>query len=346
MTPALEASMNRTVFVVSCAFLSMATHSGMAQGAEPFAPSGAKAVLSVEYLYASTGRKSSSGMYDPYEWRVKRTMSLVAELAAQPPGAMPTVQAIDGAQMAQLQGQQAKAQAVATQMAPMMAGIEKIVAKCGDDEACMTREIEKMGSAMQGTPQMAAAMNAKKDAQALLPQSGPRYQVWRPTLQKGTYAIDEWVQISVTDPICTSKPRHRCTREETRKGSGDVPVPANRTSKRNQGAAAGLSAVELDAARGTLAIMLPVALGPLPYTEVITTDEPEGTHETPTPRGPRAKQAFFRVNASGGEFMHDKPMVVGLKGGWRSQEGEYSVPLQGNFGDAGTLTVRWRFKVL
>ncbi|MGZ5583990.1 MAG: hypothetical protein ACXWF2_12880 [Usitatibacter sp.] len=320
---------------------------GGAAHAADFASPGAKAVLSVDYTYDSKGRKSSEGMYDPYEWRVTRTMSLVAELAAQPPTAMPTVQTIDGAQMAQLQGTQSKAQGVAMQMAPMAAEVQKILAKCGDNEACMTRETGKMAAAMQGTPQMAAAMGAKKDIQELSAPGAPRYQAWRATAQKGTYLIDELVHISVTDPICTSKPRHRCTREETRKGSGDVPVPQEATSKRNQGAAAGVSAVELDAAKNTLTVGLPIALAMLPYTELITTDEPEGTHDTPTPKGPQKRQAFYRVNPAGSTgFMHDKPFTVALKGGWRSQEGEYSVPLKGNFGDAGTLTVRWRFKVM
>lgn len=40
-----------------------------------------------------------------------------------------------------------------------------------------------------------------------------------------------------------------------------------------------------------------------------------------------------------------KPLTVPLKGGWRSQEGEQVVKLNGNYGDTGTLTVRWRFKV-
>ena len=60
-----------------------------------------------------------------------------------------------------------KAQAVTAQMAPMMADVEKIMAKCGEDEDCITRETQKMGEALRGTPQMATAMNAKKDAQEL-----------------------------------------------------------------------------------------------------------------------------------------------------------------------------------
>ena len=310
--------------------------------ADAFATAGAKATLSVDYLYQSAGSKRSEGMYDPYEWRVKRSMNLVVDLVAQPPTAMPTVQAIDASQMAQLQGQSDKAQGVARQMAPMAAEAEKVFARCGGDEACVTREAMKMAAAMQGTPQMAAAMNAKKEAQELSKPGAPRYQAWRPTAQQGTYAIDEAVHISVTDPICTSKPRHRCTRDEVRKGAGAVPVPADANARQNKGAAAGISAVEVDAGKSTLTVGLPVALAMLPYTETITTDEPAGTHDTPTPKGPRQKSHLFRVSTQGSGAM-SQPFTVPLKGGWRSQAGEQVLNLKGEFGNAGTLTVRWRF---
>lgn len=308
--------------------------------ADALAPAGAKATLSVDYVYESAGKKRSEGMYDPHEWRVKRSVNLVAELAAQPATAMPTVQAIDASQMAELKGKTEKAQSVATQMAPMMADVEKVMAKCGDNEACMTREAQKMGAALHGTPQMAAAMNAKKDIDDLSKQGAPRYQAWRPTAQKGSYLIDEAAHISSPDPICHNRPRQRCTRDEVRKGAGEITLPAD--AKKKPGAAAGFSAVEIDAGKNTLTVVLPVPLLPLPYTETITTDEPEGTHDTPTPKGPQQKQHHFRVNAAGGAT-HDKPITVALKGGWRSQSGEQVVMQKGEFGDAGKLTVRWRF---
>lgn len=322
--------------------ITLAVMTTAAYATDAFAPAGAKAMLSVDYVYESTGKKRSEGMYDPYEWHVKRSANLVAELAAQPVTAMPTLQAIDAAQMAELEGMSNKAQSVATQMAPMMADAEKIMAKCGDDEACITREAQKMGAAMQGTPEMAAAMDAKEGIQELATPGAPRYQAWRPTAQTGSYLIDETVHISVTDPICTSLPRHRCTRDEVRKGSGEILPPPD--AKKNQGAAAGISAVEVDTVKNTLTVGLPVPLSLLPYTETITTDEPEGTHDTPTPKGPQQKLHLFRVNAAGGAT-HDKPFTVALKGGWRSQSGEQVVPLTGEFGDAGKLTVRWRFTV-
>ena len=328
---------------VSAALLStLAAMTPAARAAEAFSPAGAKATLTVEYVFESTGQKRSEGMYDPYEWRVKRSANLVAQLAAQPATALPTMQALDATQTADLKGKAAKAQSVETKMEPLMADVQKIMAKCGEDEACITRETQKMGEALQGTPEMAAAMSAKKDVQELGKPGAPRYQAWRPTAQKGSYVIDETVHISVTDPICTSKPRHRCTRDEVRKGSGEIPLPPE--AKKNPGAAAGVSAVEVDAGKNTLTVALPVPMFPLPYTETITTDEPEGTHDTPTPKGPQQKLYRFRVNAAGG-VTNDKPLTVALKGGWRSQAGEEVVTLKGEFGDAGKLTVRWRFDV-
>jgi hypothetical protein len=312
------------------------------RAADAFAPVGAKATLSVDYVYESAGKKSSEGMYDPYEWKVKRSANLVAELAAQAATAMSTMQALDASQKAELKGKSDKAQAAAKKMEPVMADVEKIMAKCGEDEACISRETQKLGAAMAGTPELDAAMSAGKDAKELGKQGAPRYQAWRPTAQKGTYSIDETAHLSVTDPICTGFPRHRCTRDETRKGSGQIPLPPD--AKKNPGAAAGISAVELDTDKQTITVTLPVPLFPLPYTETITTDEPEGTHDTPTPKGPQQKQLRFRVNAEGG-VSHEKPFTVPLKGGWRMQSGEQVVALKGEFGDAGTLTVRWRFNV-
>jgi hypothetical protein len=51
----------------------------------------------------------------------------------------------------------------------------------------------------------------------------------------------------------------------------------------------------------------------------------------------------FRVNADG--VTNNKPFTVPLNGNWRSQSREQVVALKGEFGDAGKLTVRWRFNV-
>ena len=320
----------------------IATLTSTTLAADDFAPAGAKATLSVDYIYESAGAVSSEGMYDPYEWRVKRSANLVAHLVAQAPTALSTTQAPDSEQTAQLESQAAQAQQLSTDMAPMMADAEAIMAKCGEDEECITREAMKMGAALQGTPEMDTALKARDAAQGLGKPGAPRYQAWRPTAQTGTYRIDETVHISSTDPICMSLPHARCTRDEVRTGSGDIPLPPD--VKKNPEAAAGFSSVELDSSKNTLTVLLPVPLFPLPYTETITTDEPEGTHDTPTPVGPHQQLLRFRVNAKG-DVTHDQPFTVALSGNSRSQSGEEVVSLQGEFGDAGKLTVRWHFDV-
>lgn len=77
-------------FVSAALVIMLAVMTAAAYAADAFAPVGTKATLSVDYVYESAGKK--------------RSAILVAELAAQPATAMPTVQAIDAAQMAELQG--------------------------------------------------------------------------------------------------------------------------------------------------------------------------------------------------------------------------------------------------
>lgn len=331
-------------FAIGVTLTSAAIFAGTpANAAEAFAPAGAKAVFNVDYIYESTGKKSSSGMYDPKIWRVNRTVSISADLAAQIGTALPTLQAVDAAQMAGISNKVDRMQSAAAPMAPMMANVEKIMAKCGDDEACMARETQKLGFAMSGTPEMDKVMKAKKDVEPLLKPDAARYQAWFATAQSGTFVIDETVNMSIPDPICARRPRGRCTREEIRKGGGELPRPELKGGDR--AGLAGLGAVEVDAAKNTLTLRFAGPLLLLPYIETITSDEPPETHDTPIPKGPQKRQMAYRTSASG-TLSTGAPITVPLKGGWRSQAGEQVVMLKGDFGDAGKLTIRWRFKAI
>ena len=69
---------SRALQVVAAAFATMAVMTTSTYAADAFAPAGTKATLGVDYVYESAGKKRSEGMYDPYEWSVKRSASLRA----------------------------------------------------------------------------------------------------------------------------------------------------------------------------------------------------------------------------------------------------------------------------
>ena len=323
---------------ITAALITLLANTALAQD---FAAEGSTATLTVVYSYESAGSHSSEGMYDPYDWKVKRSVNLVVNLSAQQPTALPSLQAMDAAQMAELEDKTRQAEALAADMQPMVASAESIMAKCGEDEACLMREAMAMGAAMQGTAEMETAMQAGEEFHNLADQGTPRYQRWQATLQKGTYLIDEKVHISVTDPICMELPTSRCTRDEVRQGSGELPLPPEMGD--NPDAITGYSAVELDTEKNTLSLMLPIPLAPLPYIETITTDEPEGTHETPTPTGPQPQLLSFEV--SPGSSTQEAAITLDIKGDWRNQSGQQVLAMGGQLGESGNLTVSWKFEV-
>ena len=281
-------------------------------GADVLAAKGAKGTLEVEYVFESSGKKADQN--DSREWRTKRSVKLTADLAAQAPQPYSTLHDMTAGEKTDLKKKQDATKSAQQKMAPTSAAIEKIMAKCGEDEACISREVQALGFSMQGDP---AIESARKDVAVATKQGAPTYQTWRPTLQKGTYSIEETAHIVNADPIC---PSLHCTRDETRKGSGEVLLPPGAKPE----AAAGVSAVEVDSAGKTLTVVLPVPLFPLTYTETIKTNSPDQKSGT--------SQELL-------SFPKDiKPVTVALKGDGRDQSGTETIK-----SGEGTLTVRWKW---
>jgi hypothetical protein len=304
--------------------------------AQDFAPAGAKASLSVQYRFVSSGKivGSGSSKYELNEWRATRSVEMTAELAAARPLAFPSLQAPDAATAAATLRQRAQAQQAAAQMAPMMAGAEAIVARCGDDEKCIEREAMKMGTGMAGSAQADGALRSGRETAAALQPGANRYQAWRAVSQKGRYAIEGSAHVVHADPGCMALPNGRCKRETLSKGAGDVPAAP--------GGRGGPAAVEVDTTAQTLTLVLPVPMGVLSYTDTVASNEPKGTQEVPP--GTYTRQLKF-VTTSDGKISANGPLSVPLKGGWRNQSGEQVVQVKGEGADGGTLTIRWRFSV-
>jgi len=302
-----------------------------AWAATDFAPAGARAILEAEFRYESRGRKEDRN--DLREWQIKRQVTMSAELAAKPPTSLPAMQAPDSAAQARIGAQQAHIAKLSADMAPMMAGAEKILAKCGEDEACLERESAKMGAALANDPKTAARARAGDETAKLFAPGAPRYQAWQAQAQNGRYEIEERVHLVYADPICMSLPRARCTRDERRDGAGPVPGPLPEVARSK--AAAGFAGAEFDFGGNIVLLRLPVPLNALPYTEVITSNEP-GASKAAAERGRQQKQHVFKEAG-------DSPFFrLPLKGGWRSQSGEETIRHNGKGGEGGTLKVRWR----
>ena len=308
--------------------LGVAAPCAAAQAADAFALAGAKATLTVEYLYESAGKKQDKN--DLREWRSQRSVSMVADLVSLAPLPLPTIQALDAAQTAKLDKQAVQIKKMHTDMAPVTADIGKIMAKCGEDEACIEREVQKMGAAMAGTPKADAMLKSGKETARAVQPGAPRYQTWIATTQRGSYVIDESSLSVLADPAC--QPTLRCTRNDVRMGSGAL--PSRSATSKDVGL---FYAVEVDMVKNTLTVVPQGPPSPLPYTETITSNQPARYQETPIPKGPQPKKLLFREIAYG----NDKPFTVVLKGGWRSQSGVQVVQVKDR---GGKLTVRWRFQ--
>ncbi|MFT7772582.1 hypothetical protein [Roseateles sp.] len=317
-----------TLHLATLTLVALATAPADSHAAD-FAAKGARATLSVDYSYEAAGKKSDK--YDLREWKVLRTLRVDAQLTAGAAAPMASLQPMDAGQQARLQQQTAQMNKFAEQSAPMMASAQAIMQKCGDDEKCMEREAMRLGQSLSGTPQLDATLKAGKETAAVLAPGANRYQAWQGQSQAGNYRIEEKLHIVHADPICIPLPKQRCTRDEVRRGAGAL---AN-----TKGSAA---LVEVDAGKATLTLMLPTAHEVLGYTETITTDEPEGTHSTPTPKGPQQRQLAFKPVEG---QVQVPTFTVPLSGGWRNQSGVQTFKFTGPNEQGGAMTVRWRFQV-
>ena len=291
--------------------------------ADNFAAKGAKATLTVEYVYASNGKTQDRN--DSHQWSVTRTVKLSADLIAQTPQPLPTMHEMEAGQKADLKNKQEKAQSAQEKMAPVQADIQKIMAKCGEDEACLEREIQKYGMSNSDSAKMNSARSADKDIAVAANQGPARYQLWTAASQRGTYSIEESRHDVVADPACGAS--MQCTTDENAKGAGEVPLPPG--AKAAASGPPSLAMAEIDAGGKTVAIVLPVPLSMLPYTKTIKSNSPDRKSGT--------SQDLVRCPPK-----DLKPVRVALKGGGRDESGTEEIKIAGAGADGGTLTIRWK----
>ena len=303
--------MKRLIALFSGIAFCAAAHAGL------LTSKGAKGTLNVQYEYSSSGKKTDK--YEPREWHVQRTINLIVPMTADLPQASSTLRPMDAAQSADLANKQAHIANLHKTLAPTMADMMKIAEKCDEDEACVEKAIQEYSKTMD----QSTIDSAKSDAAAASKMSGPRYQLWQPVSEKGTYLVDETYRAQTSDPLCMGKPKQRCSREETRKGGGEIPPlkGAKVTS---------MALLEVDSVNKDILIRLPVPLGAIGYTRQVSSDFPDEKSGTST-------------DALASMAGQQKTVTAVIPGDLRPASGTQSFKLDGAEGEGGTLVVKWQF---
>lgn len=302
--------------VVILTAISMA-HAAAANAQWLVAP-GTEGTLAVEYEFTSAGKTSDGN--DDREWQVSRKLNVTARLVADRVSPVSGARPMEASTQQALNNRQARAASGQQKMAPLMADVEKLLAKCGEDEACMERESMRLLGGMDRQ----TVRSAGADAAAAARPMDSRYQPWKLVVVSGNYAVDETHAARLADPLCRGQPNMQCVTRETRSGGGPLsaiaPGPLHGV----------ISALEVDGMGKDMHLTLPMPVPPLRIKRTVTTTSPEVKAGTFT-----GAMVPFSKSV--------KPIVVPLPGGLRGASGTQRIPVQGGGADSGTLTIRWRF---
>lgn len=280
-------------------------------------PPRTQGTLTVEYLYQSAGKAADPQGNDHRDWRVSRRVGITVKMVAENPSPVAALLPATAGQQAVLGERQDLAARGAGKAMPMMADIQQLLAKCGEDEACMQRE----GARLAGGMNTAAMRSAGEDAAAAARPMSRGFQLWRTVSYEGRYVADELYNAALADPDCLAAPRSRCVSQTRRAASGPIPITNNPQ----------VAMLEVDATGQRLHVGLPIAAGNLPVTRTVTGKVPDGS------TGTFADQMPF-------PWTRIQPLQVRLSAGLDGASGSQQVQIAGERGEGGTLSIRWQFK--
>ena len=302
---------------------------------------GKQVEVTVEYEYVSNNKREDK--YDLQQWEVRRLAMVALTLQAQKPTEFPTLHKQEEAQKKDVAERQAAMERAHGKMQPTMNDMMAIANKCGEDEACIEREVKAYAGQNSGALNQ-TRRNVAGDAAIVSRQGKARYQTWLPVgAQRGRFEVAEQIRMVDADPICRKLADKRCRTDTSRIGSGPIPLPPGAKASANH--PVGSATFETDSGAKDMIIMLPFPLMPLTVTQNIRTDHPQGKNGD--------TKRVFRFPPAGVMDAYT-PMTVPLKGNGVEQSGTLTIPvkgaqknprtLEGSAPEDGTLTVRWRVK--
>jgi hypothetical protein len=240
--------------------------SGAALAQTP-SPAKSQATLTVVYEFTGAGDVIPQSKESHVKWNITNRYEVKATMEASAAGGFGALHKPDAAEQAREAGRMTAANQAAGDMSSMMAQAEAIMEKCGEDEACITRESMKMA---QGVDMNSAQMkSAKSNIAKASEMPGARYQLFSPGKQSGTFTIEEYAYEAYFDAACSLKNEATCAAESTVKGKGPITL--------NQAGAM----AEIDYQAGTLKVIL-AHPGPVKATKTVlskSADTKSGTSQ-------------------------------------------------------------------
>ena len=218
--------------------------------ADPFSPPKSKATLTLTYTLTGGGTDRPASHEREVIWSVENRYEVKATLVAEKPGGFGALHKPDAAEAASMQQRQANADAAAGNMQDMMEMAQKIMEKCGEDEACIQAESIKMSQ--QVDPNDPKLKAAKQNIEAASAMPGNRYQLFSSGPQSGSYKMTEKAHEAYFDAACSMKNQAPCAFDTAVAGAGKLTDPQGNTSF-----TLGVMA-EVDAQAGSLIFTMPV----------------------------------------------------------------------------------------
>lgn len=281
----------------------------------------AASTLTVVYEFTGSGVEKPKSNEKHVNWDIKDRYELKTNMTAKKPSGFGSFHKLDAAGQVREADRQKNAELAAKDMAPMMAGAEQIMAKCGDDEQCLMRELMKLAQGMD--PAKAASAKSKVAAASVMPAD--RYQLFELSTATGTYSIDERSYEAYFDAACSFKNEATCAINKTVKGSGALTDGDGKTTMK------GMVIGELDLQTGSLIMTFPLP-GAAKATKTITSaskDQKSGTE---------AVTYFLSVPNT------QDIKLAAMCGACKTATGTFTKELDDKLlGRKGTLKVTWTF---
>ncbi len=298
---------------------------------------GTRAVLEIEYVIDAKGHHGNVKKDTvENEWSIKRVVKAQTLLEAQPLQRAGVSDPSVGKQM------ESKSKEIGREADAMRAGhaetlemLEKEAEKCGDDEACLARVVQKMSQRSDMAEILGKAGAVGKQGMAMVDQAPPRFQPWIPAKDRGgssspsssySYSADEWSKKLYYDPGC-GKTDNICTFTRKRTGSGTATMPI-------------FSSVEIDTVKNLISLDLGLPMHQLQMTEESTGPD----------KGPQTNKITQQLVTSASDIDDNALKLTGLplKGSYRDLKGEKVVVIKKGVDDYPgpiEMTVKWRFTV-